>query len=101
MPGCGWIRRLAIYTWRYRVGVVVALGGTLLATVATAAIPLVQRRIIDDVIVTPRVSIWPLAGLLLVAAAVNFAGIYLRRYYGGRLSLDVQHDLRTDACLGM
>jgi ATP-binding cassette, subfamily B, bacterial len=63
--------------------------------VATAAIPLVQRRIIDDVIVTHRQSIWPLAGLLLVAAAVNFAGIYLRRYHGGRLSLDVQHDLRT------
>ncbi|HEV2935150.1 MAG TPA: hypothetical protein VGY96_18620, partial [Streptosporangiaceae bacterium] len=55
-----------------------------------------QRRIIDDVIVTHRQSVWPLAGLLLVAAAVNFAGIYLRRYYGGRLSLDVQHDLRTE-----
>jgi ATP-binding cassette subfamily B protein len=56
----------------------------------------VQRRIIDDVIVTHHESIWPLAGLLLVAAAVNFGGIYVRRYYGGRLSLDVQHDLRTD-----
>ena len=73
----------------------VALGGALLAAMATAAIPLVQRRIIDDVIVTHRQSIWPLAGLLLVGAAVNFAGIYMRRYYGGRLSLDVQHDLRT------
>jgi ATP-binding cassette, subfamily B, bacterial len=66
------------------------------ATVATAAIPLVQRRIIDDVIVTHRQSVWPLAGLLLVAAAVNFGGIYLRRYHGGRLSLDVQHDMRTE-----
>jgi ATP-binding cassette subfamily B protein len=74
----------------------VALGGTLLATAATAAIPLFQRQIIDDVIVTHKQSIWPLAGLLLVAAAVNFAGIYLRRYHGGRLSLDVQHDLRTE-----
>jgi ATP-binding cassette subfamily B protein len=64
--------------------------------VATAAIPLVQRRIIDDVIVHHRQSIWPLAGLLLVAAAVNYAGIYLRRYHGGRLSLDVQHDMRTE-----
>ena len=73
-----------------------ALVGTLLATAATAAIPLFQRRIIDDVIVTHKQSIWPLAGLLLVAAAVNFAGIYLRRYHGGRLSLDVQHDLRTE-----
>jgi ATP-binding cassette, subfamily B, bacterial len=75
---------------------VISLGGALLATVATAAIPLVQRRIIDDVIVTHRQSIWPLAGLLLVAAAVNFAGIYLRRYHGGRVSLDVQHDMRTE-----
>jgi ATP-binding cassette, subfamily B, bacterial len=41
-------------------------------------------------------SIWPLAGLLLVVAAVNFGGIYLRRYHGGRLSLEVQHDLRTE-----
>ena len=95
-PGYGWLRRLAAYSWRHRRSVVVALGGTLLATVATAAIPLVQRRIIDDVIVTHKQSIWPLAGLLLVAAAVNFAGIYLRRYHGGRLSLDVQHDLRTE-----
>jgi ATP-binding cassette, subfamily B, bacterial len=56
----------------------------------------VQRQIIDNVIVTHRQSVWPLAGLLLVAAAVNFAGIYLRRYHGGRLSLDVQHDMRTE-----
>ena len=74
----------------------IALGGALLASVATAAIPLVQRRIIDDVIITHRQSVWPLATLLLVAAAVNFAGIYLRRYNGGRVSLDVQYDLRTE-----
>ena len=55
-----------------------------------------QRQIIDNVIVTHRQSIWPLAGLLVVAAAVNFGGIYLRRYCGGRLALDVQHDLRTE-----
>jgi ATP-binding cassette, subfamily B, bacterial len=95
-PGYGWLRRLAGYCWRDRRAVVLALGGSLLATAATAAIPLVQRRIIDDVIVTHRQSIWPLAALLLVAAAVNFVGIYLRRYNGGRLALDVQHDLRTD-----
>ena len=75
---------------------IVALTGALLATVATAVIPLVQRQIIDNVIVTHQASIWPLAGLLVVAAAVNFGGIYLRRYQGGRLSLDVQHELRTE-----
>jgi ATP-binding cassette subfamily B protein len=92
----GWLRRLAGYCWRYRRTVLVALAGALAATVATAAIPLVQRQIIDNVIVTHQTSIWPLAGLLVVAAGVNFGGIYLRRYRGGRLSLDVQHDLRTE-----
>ena len=72
------------------------MAGALVGTVAMAAIPLVQRSIIDNVVVTHQQSIWPLAGLLLVAAAVNFGSIYMRRYYGGRLSLDVQHDLRTD-----
>jgi ATP-binding cassette, subfamily B, bacterial len=75
---------------------VIALGGSLLATVATAAIPLVQRRIIDDVLLAHRQSIWPLAALLLVVAAVNFGAIYTRRYIGGRVSLDVQYDLRTE-----
>ena len=72
------------------------MSGALVATAATAAIPLIQRQIIDNVIVTHKQSIWPLAGLLVIAAAVNFGGIYLRRYRGGRLALDVQHDLRTE-----
>jgi ATP-binding cassette subfamily B protein len=74
----------------------VALGGAALATAATAAIPLIQRQIIDNVIVTHKQSIWPLAVILLITAAVNFVGIYLRRYTGGKLALDVQHDLRND-----
>ena len=74
----------------------ISLGGALTASVATASIPLVQRQIIDNVIVTHKQSIWPLAGLLVIAAAVNFGAIYQRRYRGGRLSLDVQHDLRTE-----
>lgn len=33
---------------------------------------------------------------LLVIAAVSYAAAYLRRHHGGRLALDIQHDLRTD-----
>jgi ATP-binding cassette subfamily B protein len=94
--GNGWLRRVWGYCWRYRRTVLLSLGGALVATVATAAIPLVQRQIIDNVIVHQRESIWPLAGLLVILAAVNFAGIYMRRYRGGKLSLDVQYDLRTE-----
>ena len=94
--GNGWLRRIWGYCWRYKRTVLISLGGALVATVATAAIPLVQRQIIDNVIVHQRESIWPLAALLIVLAAVNFAGIYWRRYRGGKLSLDVQYDLRTE-----
>ena len=90
------MRRLAAYCWRFRRDVVISLAGALLSTAATLTIPLLQRVIVDNVIVARRDSVWPLAIALLGAAAANFAGIYFRRYRGGRMALDVQHDLRTE-----
>ena len=94
--GDRWLRRLTVYCWRYRSNFILALSGALLATGVTAVIPLIQRTIVDDVIVTHSRSIWPLAIALLVAAAANFGFTFMRRYSGGKLSLDVQHDLRTE-----
>jgi ATP-binding cassette subfamily B protein len=94
--GQGWVRRLAGYCWRYRRNTVIAIGASLLAALVTAVIPLVQRRIIDNVIVTHTESIWPLAVALVVAALATFGAVYVRRYMGARVSLDVQHDLRTE-----
>jgi ATP-binding cassette subfamily B protein len=91
-----WLRRLTAYCWRYRRNFILSLSGALLATVITAIIPLIQRVIVDDVIVKHSRSIWPLAIALLAAAAVNFGFTFMRRYAGGKLSLDVQHDLRTE-----
>ena len=94
--GQGWVRRLAGYCWRYRRNTLIALGASLLTALVAALIPLVQRRIIDKVIVTHTASIWPLAIALVAAALLSFAGTSVRRYMGGRVSLDVQHDLRTE-----
>ena len=94
--GVGWLRRLAGYCWRHRRGTTLALGGALLATAATAAVPLVQRAIIDNSVITHRYPVAPLAGALTLLALLGFLGAYLRRYRGGQLSLDVQHDLRTE-----
>jgi len=94
--GRGWLRRLARYCWRYPRAVVAALGGSLLATAVTAAIPLIQRDIVDNAIFAHRQPIWIGASLLIVAALINFGAVYTRRYQGGRVSLDVQHDLRTE-----
>ena len=35
-------------------------------------------------------------GGLLVAAVANFFGVYMRRYRGGKMALDVQHEMRTE-----
>ncbi|WP_200263212.1 ABC transporter ATP-binding protein [Streptomyces sp. HSG2] len=92
----GWVRRLAEYAWRHPGDVVLALGASLVGMAVMALVPLVTKVIIDDVIGdgTRPMATW--AGLLVVAALVVYVLTYLRRYYGGRLALGIQHDLRTD-----
>ncbi|MBT2488176.1 ABC transporter ATP-binding protein [Streptomyces sp. ISL-96] len=92
----GWARRLAGYAWRYRRNVVLALGSSLAGMAVMALVPLITKVIIDDVIgaKTRSLAVW--TGLLIVAAVVVYGLTYIRRYYGGRLALDVQHDLRTE-----
>lgn len=94
--GQGWGRRLAAYTWRYKLNVLLALGSSLAGMAVMALVPLVTKVIIDDVIGGRTKPMWPWAGMLIGAAALVYVLTYIRRYYGGRLALDVQHDLRTD-----
>ncbi|MGW1411468.1 ABC transporter ATP-binding protein [Streptomyces sp. NPDC002403] len=92
----GWARRLCGYAWRYRRNVLLALGSSLAGMAVMALVPLITKVIIDDVVVghTRSLAVW--TGLLVVAAALVYVSTYIRRYYGGRLALDVQHDLRTE-----
>ncbi|WP_422665189.1 ABC transporter ATP-binding protein [Actinacidiphila cocklensis] len=92
----GWLRRLTAYCWRYRSAVLLSLGASLAGMAVTALVPLVPKLIIDDVIVKHDKPLAPWAVALIIAAVVVYALTYLRRYYGGRLALDVQHDLRNE-----
>jgi ATP-binding cassette subfamily B protein len=73
-----------------------ALGGSLLATLVQASIPLIMAWIVDSAILENREPIWLGASVLIVAGLLSFAGVYTRRYRGGQLSLEVQHDMRTE-----
>ncbi|MEU9968226.1 ABC transporter ATP-binding protein [Streptomyces solisilvae] len=73
-----------------------ALGASLAGMAVMALVPLVPKLIIDDVIVKHDRSLAPWAALLIVAALVVYVLTYVRRFYGGRLALDVQHALRTE-----
>ncbi|MFJ6697849.1 ABC transporter ATP-binding protein [Streptomyces sp. NPDC091272] len=92
----GWARRLSGYAWRYRTHVLLALGSSLGGMAVMALVPLITKIVIDDVIGkgTRSLAVW--TGLLIAAAVVVYVLTYIRRYYGGKLALDVQHDLRTE-----
>jgi ATP-binding cassette subfamily B protein len=92
----GWAQRLAGYAWRYPKYVLLALGSSLGGMAVLAVVPLITKVIIDDVIGNHTKSMAPWAGALIAAAVLVYVLTYIRRYYGGRLALDVQHDLRTE-----
>ncbi|MGP3984718.1 ABC transporter ATP-binding protein, partial [Streptomyces sp. KR80] len=92
----GWARRLTGYAWRYRRNVLLSLGASLAGMAVMALVPLVTKLIIDDVVVAHSRDLAPWAALLVLAAIAVYALTYVRRFYGGRLALDVQHDLRTE-----
>jgi ATP-binding cassette subfamily B protein len=95
----GWARRLSGYAWRYRTNVVLALGSSLAGMAVMAVVPLIIKVVLDDIIGNTgpdrrSLAVW--TGLLIAAAVVVYVLTYIRRYYGGRLALDVQHDLRNE-----
>ncbi|HEX4108776.1 MAG TPA: ABC transporter ATP-binding protein [Solirubrobacteraceae bacterium] len=91
----GWLRRLSGYVLRHRRDVVLSLAAAGAASACQVGVPLVERQIVDHVIVHHRSSLWPWLTLLVVLAIAAFAFSYVRRYHGGRVGLAVQYDLRN------
>ncbi|SNQ49263.1 putative ABC transporter ATP-binding protein [Frankia canadensis] len=90
----GWVRRIGRSVMVYRRNVILAFGAALLGTLVTAAVPLVERQVIDNVVVAHRHSLTPYLIVLIASAFAIFGLAFVRRYFGGVLSLDVQYDLR-------
>ena len=93
-PPAGWVRRLSGYILIHRRDIALAFAAATVGSVCQAAAPLVERQIVDGVIVSRNSPLAPWLALLLGLAAVAFAMAYIRRYHGGRLGLKVQNDLR-------
>jgi ATP-binding cassette subfamily B protein len=91
----GWLRRLWPFLARHKRKVFTAFGVSLGTTLITVLIPLIERSVVDNVIVAQSQALWPLLVLLVGLGAVNFVLSYIRRFVGGRFAFDVQHDLRT------
>ncbi|WP_240796326.1 ABC transporter ATP-binding protein [Streptomyces sp. RFCAC02] len=94
--GGGWIRRLTAYCWRYRRNLLLSVGSSLIGMAVMALMPLITRTIIDDVVAGGEGGLAGWIALMVAGAVVVYVLTFIRRYYGGRLGIDVQHDLRTE-----
>ncbi|GAA2397159.1 ABC transporter ATP-binding protein [Streptomyces glaucosporus] len=92
----GWARRLTAYCLRYRRNVWLSLGASLAGMAVMALVPLITKEVIDGIVEDDGGDLGLWIGLLAAAAVVVYGLTYVRRFYGGRLALDVQHDLRTE-----
>jgi len=93
--GPGWVRRLWAYMYRHRRDVLVSLGAAVLGSACQTIVPLVEREIVDKVILSHSAALWPWLVTLVGLAVAAFCFAYVRRYLGGRVALAVQYDLRT------
>jgi ATP-binding cassette, subfamily B, bacterial len=92
----GWLRRLIGYVLRHRTDVAISFGAAVLGAACQAGAPLLERQIVDGVIVERTEPLLPWLIALVVVAAGAFLGAHLRRYRGGKVALEVQYDLRNE-----
>lgn len=77
---------------RRRIRVGIALAVVSQATLAT--MPLIQRVVLDDTILSKRRSLALWVGILVAAGVVSFVGNWLRRSVSGRAAARSQRDLQ-------
>ncbi|MFC3451165.1 ABC transporter ATP-binding protein [Amycolatopsis speibonae] len=93
-PAGGWIRRLAASCWKHPWLVVLSLGAAIIGVGLQAAGPLLIREALDGAVAGDTSNLGLLAAVMAVLQVLTFGNAFARRYVGGRLALDVQHDLR-------
>ena len=79
----------------HRSDVTISLIAAILSSVCLAVVPLIERQIVNGVILKRNSALWPWLTVLLVIAAVAFVLSHLRRYHGAKVALAVQLDLRN------
>ncbi|GAB3350823.1 ABC transporter ATP-binding protein [Modestobacter lapidis] len=105
VPDGGWLRRLAGYCLRHRFDLFGAFGAALVGSVIAASVPLLTRAVVDRVVAADAAdttaTVTPFVIALVAAGVLRFGAGFVRRYLAGRLSLDVQMDMRNDVAAAL
>src|SRR3954470_18962234 len=91
----GWLRRMLPFLMAHKRNAFIAFGVSILGQSVAALTPIIEKTIVDDVVIAHNSPLAPWLFLLIAAGLFGFAAAYIRRYIGGRVSLDVQYDLRN------
>jgi ATP-binding cassette subfamily B protein len=91
----GWLRRLVGYVMVHRRDVLLSFGAALAGSTCLLLVPLVERHIVDEVILAKTGGLWVWLVVLVLLAGGSFGFAYTRRYLGGRVAQSVQYDLRN------
>ena len=102
-PRQGWMRRLVGYMKPHKKNAYIAFGVAIGGQLIQSLLPVVQKIVVDDVITPhsrngvhiPGKPLAPWLTLMILMGVFTFVFAYFRRFRGGRIALDVQHDLRT------
>ncbi len=84
------------YCLIHRTLLLIAFGSAIGGALMSAAVPLVIRHVVDTLISGSDHSAWPWVIVLVGAAVVQYGLTFARRYSAGKLSLEVQYDMRRD-----
>jgi ATP-binding cassette subfamily B protein len=93
--GGGWIRRLLPFVLAQRAILLRTFIAGLVGAAVGTAVPAIERRIVDDVIVAHHASLTPWLLTLFTLGAVGFAAARTRRYNASRMVLEISYDLRA------
>ncbi|MEO6882028.1 MAG: ABC transporter ATP-binding protein [Mycobacteriaceae bacterium] len=81
--------------WQHRALVVGALTVSAIGTGIEATVPLLTRLAVDGAVSGTTRVVAPVVAALVGLALLQFAALFARRFLAGKLSLSVQHDLRS------
>ena len=91
----GWLRRMSPLWWAPRRVVAIALVASLISSATLAVTPWLQKIVIDSAILHHTYRLAPLLELMGGVFALQFVFSGIRRFSAGRVSWDIDYDLRN------
>lgn len=90
----GWFRRLLGVIAPHKVSALIAFGSAWFGAGVVVLTPLAMRRLVDQSLANQRGALQTWSLVLLALAMIRAGLTFGRRWYGGRVSIEVEADLR-------